>query len=900
VNDARDAWHVVDRVFSDALDVDPERRADFVRERLEGDTALIARVMALLEAADDERLEDELDARNDLETVLAQAIQSELRDTDTAPATDADALADPLIGATLDKYRISRALGHGGMGSVYLADRIEGFEHRVAIKTLKRGFDTREVVQRFLAERQILAQLDHPNIARLFDGGATPDGRPYFVMEFVEGRPITEYADTARLDIPGRLGLIRTIARALQHAHEHLVIHRDLKPSNVLVTDAGEVKLLDFGIARLLSSEAGEPAPRTATSFRVFTPEYAAPEQIARRPATTRTDVYQLGALAYELLSGVRPFPQDLVGIDLERAVLESDPSLASKAVLRAPSEAALNRGCATPGDLAQQLAGDLDVILGKALTKEVDRRYASIEALAEDLGRHSSGMPILARPATVRYRLSRFTKRNRWFIPATAAVVAALGLFVQTSVRHNRALTAERNLARAEAARAEAVTEFVTGLIQSPNPWAGGQRADVTVLDVLDDGAQRIEDEFAGQPRLQARLFQNLGASYYGLERLDEAEEFQTRAVELWREVAGSESIDTWSAMASLANTLTSTKGPDSALAVLEPLQERLDPATTDEELVLQAEVFESLATAQRALSDFDSAFVLYERAHQSLATLETPRPILVGGVLREHSRALGIADRPDDALDLALRAVSILESALPRDHIELAAARRQLGSALSLPASGRQEEALEEFERVLAIYARRLPSDDPNVLDVRYDKAYALLNLGRLAEAEAEYRALVTLYEGQENGAQSHADALQNLGATLKRQGRLDEAVDYSLQAHRVYKRELGEHYLTAYPLLTVAEVELNRGRYLAGRDLATEAYDLLRITLPTGHAATWVARCRRGWGRWHTGMTEQGLVDMELASAALDASSYGAEHPYPVECRRALAEARAKSPA
>jgi len=886
VGEPRDQWQRVDAIFSEALDLAMDERAEFVRSRCGGDSELSERVFALLRASDDEDFLIQAEDVSALESVLAEAgLQAD------GPAN----IEDPLLGTTLDAYHIVRAIGHGGMGSVYLGERLEGFEQRVAIKTLRRGIDTDEVVERFLAERQILAQLEHPNIARLFDGGVTPDGRPYFVMEFVQGQKVTDHADEKRLRVRERLQLLKTIAGALQHAHQHLVIHRDLKPSNVLVTDAGVVKLLDFGVARIVGSERRDGSLRTSTGFRAFTPEYAAPEQIARGHVTTAADVYQLGALAYELLSGARPFSADLTGTALEAEIRDVDPEPPSEAVTRAPEDAAQNRGLPSARALSEELTGDLEVIIGKSLAKEPARRYASVEAFAADLDRFIEGHPIAARPATLGYRLGRFNRRNRWFLPASVAAAAAFGLYVESSVRHNRELTAERNVAQAEAERAAVVTDFVTDLLSSANPWAGGQRGGLTVLEALEVGTQRVELEFAGQPRLQARLLATIGASYYGLSHPEEAEAAQRRAVELWDDVPGGK-LEAIAARSALGRTLSSTLGADTALGVLEPLISELEPPEGDRERLLLAELFGHLARVQRDVSNFDSTFALFGRAQETLATLDVPNPVAQSAILREHARALGVADRPDEGYVLATQAVALLEQALPSDHMELAAARRQLGSALSQPGGDRQAEAVEQLDLALAVFEQRLEPDDPTILDARFDKAYAFMNMDRLVEAEAEYRALLPLYESRDLDSRGHASALQNLAATLKRLGRLDEAVQVSMQAHELFERTLGVHYLTAYPLLTMAEVELNRGRPAEGRTFASEAYEILIQTLPAGHASTWVARCRRGRGRWATGMREEGLADLELASAALDASSYGPEHAYPTECRQALLRARA----
>jgi eukaryotic-like serine/threonine-protein kinase len=320
-------------------------------------------------------------------------------------------------GARIGPFRIVRELGRGGMGVVYLAERADGgFAQQVALKVLKRGLETDEVLARFRQERQILASLTHPNIARLLEGGMTADERPYFAMELVEGEPIDEYCARAGLDIGARVDLCIAVASAVQYAHRHLVIHRDLKPSNVLITPDGEIKLPDFGIAKLIASDADAVAvPQTRTIARMMTPEYASPEQVRGGAITTASDVYQLGLMLYEVLTGTRA--QSLDGLDAaaaDRVVCDTEPRRPSTVV--------------TEARLRRELAGELDTIVLTALQKEPERRYPSVEALIADLVDYRDGRPISARAPSLAYRARKFVGRHRVASAATAVGVALLG----------------------------------------------------------------------------------------------------------------------------------------------------------------------------------------------------------------------------------------------------------------------------------------------------------------------------------------------------------------------------------------------------------------------------------------------------------------------------------------
>ncbi len=427
----------IDALFGQALDRRPEERRAFLEDRCAEDSDLLHEVERLL--VDHGAAEGFLDDRR--AWFDTSRLRGLIGEEDDAAANRA--------GQRVGLYRIVEPLGRGGMGTVFLAERDDGqFEKRVALKVIKRGMDTDAIRRRFRYERQILARLEHPNIARLLDGGVTEDGLPYFVMEYVRGEPIDQYCDRKQLALDDRLRLFLTVCEAVQYAHRNLVVHRDLKPSNILVaepasarTRAGRVKLLDFGIARLLDDpEQAETLPMTRTGLGWMTPSYAAPEQIRGNPVTTTTDVYALGMILYELLTGHRPYQiRGLTPSEVERVVCERMPAKPSTAVIRAESgtdevrtpqttpEAVSRLRSTEPDRLRRWLKGDLDNIILKALRKEPDRRYSSVEQFAEDLRRHREKRPVLARKPTRRYRLSRFVRRHR--IEVTAAVLVVLSL---------------------------------------------------------------------------------------------------------------------------------------------------------------------------------------------------------------------------------------------------------------------------------------------------------------------------------------------------------------------------------------------------------------------------------------------------------------------------------------
>ena len=385
-------------------------------------------------------------------------------------------------GALIGPYRLVRELGQGGMGVVYLAERADGqFEQRVALKLIKRGMDSDEILRRFLAERQVLARLSHPHIARLLDGGVTAEGQPYFAMEYVDGVPLHHYCEERSLGFEDRLRLFREVCEAVQYAHRSLVVHRDLKPSNILVTSAGETKLVDFGIAKVLYEDVADRSV-TRTDQRLMTPEYAAPEQVRGEPVTTATDVYALGAILYQLLTG-RP-PHQFTGRSRGGAVPHH---------LRGGPRAA-ERGPCTRHRRRRRLRGDLDIIVLKALRKDPARRYPSVEALLEDLERHRTGLPVRARPDSVAYRARKFLGRHR--LSGHGAGPRGPGPrrpgWAAPSGRRGRPLARPPRRARSR------TSWWACSGCPSPRSPAGRE---ITARELLERGARRIDS----RPRARA-----------------------------------------------------------------------------------------------------------------------------------------------------------------------------------------------------------------------------------------------------------------------------------------------------------------------------------------------------------------------------------------------------------
>jgi serine/threonine-protein kinase len=523
----REAWERLEALVDRALDLPDAEREGLVREVTARDPALGRELEAFL--ATEGRSRGFLDAPVE---VQAEALLAAIgRGEDEAP------------GRLVGPYRLLSELGRGGMGAVFLAERADGqFDQRVALKLVQRGLDSAEILERFRAERQILAGLQHPHIARLLDGGVTADGQPYFAMEHVDGRPIGVFCDQCRLGVRARVRLFLQVCDAVEYAHRNLVVHRDLKPSNVLVTAESQAKLLDFGIAKVLDPARDRDAGLTRDA-RPMTPQYAAPEQLRGEAVTTATDVYSLGVVLYHLLCGRQPYRiQRLTPAEVERVVTGQDPPPPSAAARAAtedgpsPEEIAAARSTGVDR-LARDLRGDLDTVVAKALRKEPQRRYASVRDLAEDLRRHLAGLPVTARPDTWRYRAGKFVSRHRAGVTAAALIALSLVAGLVGTLWEARA-------AVRQARKAEQVQQFVFGVFGQSDPNAAKGK-DMTARQLLDEGARRIRTELATQPEMEAEMLLFVGNIDYRIGLAAESRPLYERALELRRGLFGEQSLE-------------------------------------------------------------------------------------------------------------------------------------------------------------------------------------------------------------------------------------------------------------------------------------------------------------------------------------------------------------------
>ncbi len=797
----------VDALFTQALELEVAERVRFLLALGEGeDAALGAEVEELLRLAAEpwSDLEDAAAAIGSICHALA---------ADLEPAAE----PEPAPNAALGRWRIVRKLGEGGMGSVYLVERADGeFEQRAALKLVRHG-GSEQVLRWFEQERQILATLNHPNIARLLDGGSE-SGRPYLVMEYVEGRSLQRYCDEERLSIEDRLALLVRIGRAIEYAHRHLIVHRDLKPSNIVVTADGEVKLLDFGIASLLSPTARRTEPPDGALVRVLTPEYASPEQSRGEPVTTASDVYQLGLLAYETLTGTRARrrrPGDLSS--LRRAPWETVPLPASAAAEEATTAACAARRTSSRR-LVRRLRGDLDAVLLCALRREPELRYGSAGALVEDLERHRQGLPVRARPATWSYRAAAFARRRRAALLWTAAVLLAAIVGIAGIASQ------QRRLAR-EAARGAQVERLVGELFALVSPKATTEPPGVR--DFIDGAVGLVRGELASQPARQARLLTLLGSVYVAAGHYEPAAAVLEEALVLAERAHGRDSL-------TAAETL-----------------EWLSRSRHYQGRYPQAE-----ASVRRVLA--------IRRAHRGSSDVTTLRAAADLGDLLHTQGRLAEAEG-------TLRAVAATLRRTAGDPAVLARALQDLGNVLR--DRGAWEEAEASFREAIAVFHALFGDVDAQLGQSEVYFARLLILRGRFEEAERVLQeALVELRAIYGGDHALTGTALRELGHLRTAQGRFDEADAFLREAQAVFGEWLGaEHPLVPRARAHQAELALRRGRPEQAVATARRALgEFERLNIPE-HPAAIDARRTLGEALLELGSAGAAAAELERVLAA-----------------------------
>jgi serine/threonine-protein kinase len=821
-------WAEIAALFDELVELGPVEREQRLAGLRQSDPALGAEVESLLAA--DDTASDLLDSAG-----AAQMIP------DILDRVDDGSRGDSLVGP----YRLLRPLGEGGMGVVWLAERIDGaYEQQVAVKLLKRGMDTHAILRRFLLERRILARLRHPHIVRLLDGGMSSDGRPFYVMDRVDGLPLTTYAMQHALDVRARAELLAKVAEAVAYAHTQLVVHRDLKPSNVLVDTGGEPRVLDFGIAKIIE-ESGEETC-TGTGMRVMSPAYAAPEQILGEPVGTATDVYALGLMLCELLVGELPARRAAGLAPAQRQDAALEPmDRASSVAARLPAEriAALYGRTVDRRALGREIAGDLDVIIATALQREPARRYATAAAFADDLHRWLERRPIAARPDRAGYRLRKFVRRHRIGVAAGAlialALVAGLGSALwQARIARAEAQRADVERAHAERqlARTQRVKEFMLTLFREQDPLSRAKAQARTSSELIRDGIAQVDATFADEPELHAELLQDLGQIQISLGDVDAAKQALERARNQQHGLSGPGSAASADADANYASALLAAGDAETAEKLLRPalarLRETLGP---DHPKTIEAE--NSLARIEIYRGDYEAGLALVRHALKVDSARYGAESPEVAVRLSALATVQLQATQYEAALASSREALRIIERGNGPDHVRAIYPHTQIADVLRYRRD--YPGALVELETAVRIGRAQLPPHHPKLAGMLIRLGDLLRRMKRYDQSGKVFEEGLAILADTKTG--DRAQLLQVYGVLAFDQGQFERAAERYRASFDAFRAATGDSIYTwttalvlgetliAMDRLDQAEQEIVEARAAMARIAAPDSYDV-----------------------------------------------------------------------
>ncbi|TVR14975.1 MAG: serine/threonine protein kinase [Balneolaceae bacterium] len=797
-SDSNRYWKLLSDLYEEAYKLTPAEQVLFADENCE-DPAMKEELLSMLDVHDS--------SSNFFNSLTASVIRPAFEELSDLPP----------ISGTVNNYRLIKKIGRGGMGSVYLAERSDdAFQSQAAVKILRRGLDTDDILQRFDSERQILAQLNHPNITHLIDGGVTCDGRPYFIMEYVEGKPIDMFCDEHKLTIEERLHLFFQICKALSYAHQNLVIHRDLKPGNIYVTNDGFVKLLDFGIAKLLDDNLHHARTLDNSGFRLMTPDFASPEQVSGKPMNTASDIYQLGLVLYRLLSGCKAYSFKNKTITQTEHVILNEQAIKPSYKLQKVETARLNeisvKRSTSPKKLIQSLKGDLDTIITNALQKDSSQRYQSVVEFKEDIERHLKGLPIRARKQNYTYRSVKFLKRNQ--LPV-ATVTIFVAMLISFFIFYNITITEQRNEAQSEALKAAQITSFLVDLFEANDPTQS-QGENLTAWRLLQQGEERIK-LLEGQPDVQAQMFEVTGQIYRKLGQFERSEELLSNALYIRKDLFGedhAETISVYNELGLLYSDLGNFEKADSLLRSSLALQ----AAKYTPDLSKLAETQFNLAYILRRIGNYDEAEVLYRES------------------LEVRNRIYGLK------------------------HESTVASMSSLG--VTLLNKGLYSESEHIFREVLELRKELLGTIHPDLAMSMNNLGATLLTIGKFKEAEqlfSESLEMRKLLLGDMHP--KVALTMNNLGIALMEQGQYDEAYENISTAHNVRSSVLGvDNVNTAISKFTLGEIYLHTGRIDHAHSILKDAYDVFYNRLSESHSFTARTKMALGLSILHKGDSDR----------------------------------------
>jgi eukaryotic-like serine/threonine-protein kinase len=812
-------WQRVQTLFHDTADLDETEQLAVLENACGDDTDLLSVVLAMLKQ----------DAQASLLNRSLAGVAEQILTQPAAAACD---------GYEFGPYRVLRVLGEGGMGIVYLAQRPD-LGNQVAIKVLRDAWLSPSRRERFAAEQRTLAHLNHPSIARLYDADTLADGTPWFAMEYVEGCPLAKYCQAHASSVNERLRLFRSVCEAVQYAHAEAVIHRDLKPSNVLVKDDGTVRLLDFGIARQLES-LDTPVDQTTVGLRLMTPAYAAPEQIRGDRVGIHTDVYSLGVILYELLTGQLPF--DLSNLSPSEAaaiIIGHEPGRPSAAVKRLAANALAGTRAA---EIGKNAWADLDVLCLTAMHKDPKRRYRSVEALIRDIDHYLKSEPLEARADSWRYRLGKFAGRNRRAVSAAALVLAVIiGVIVFFTVR----LAKARDAALAEAARTQRIQQFITSLFQGGDPAAGPSN-DLRVITLLDRGVQEAQS-LGNEPAIQAELYRTLGGIYLKLGQFDRADSLLRSALERHRSLFGPDSTETAESLVALGRLRDAQARYAEAETLirqgLDISQRKLPPNHPD-----IAEATSALGTVLEDRGAYDQAIQVLGEAVRMRSASGQATPELSSS-LTELANSHFYAGHYGISESLNQRVLAMDRQLYGEQHPAVAAVLINLG-AIQYDL-GYYKEAERYDRQALQITEAWYGKSHPETASALTLLGRALVAEGQLSEAAGLLQEALAIQEHAFGKVHPRvASTLNELGKIAQKQGRFAEAEADFRRMAAIYHSVYGDHhYLIAIALSNLGSVYLEEGQYIRAEELFRDVVRRFTEALSADHLNTGIARTKLG---------------------------------------------------
>ncbi|KAA3614983.1 MAG: serine/threonine protein kinase [Calditrichaeota bacterium] len=802
-------WQLIKTLFQEMLDLPETERESYLSKNCDDNDVR-------------EKVSQMLSAHSESEDFL------ETHSLEVNMFSESDESAARYIGRQIGLYKIEKHIGEGGMGNVFLAERDDDFHKKVALKIIKRGMDTDALLKRFRQERQILANLVHPNIARLLDGGSTEDGLPYLVMEYIEGMPITDYCDKEHFTINQRLKIFRKICQAINYAHQNLVVHRDIKPNNIIVTSEGVPKLLDFGIAKLLDPDTGESHELTIEGSRISTPEYASPEQIQGKPISTASDVYSLGILLYNLLTGYRPYHfLDRSPAAIEKVVVETIPAKPSS-VLKQPSinnptknktenvnpdeQSRLRK--TSVEKLIKQLNGDLDNIILKSIQKEPQRRYLSIEQFSEDIGRYQNELPVSARKDSTSYRVGKFIRRHR--VSFAAVIIIFLSLLSGIV-----GISWQAQIAKEEEVKARQTLKFVEKTLAAANPLESGK--ELTVEQLLDEATKRIPNELNEQPQIESEIRSIVGEAYQSLGHYGKARTHFKKNLVLLESFYGSKNsavANGYRELAVVEHYSGNYSRADSLYRKAIKLYREIGEVTSGDYAI----ALNDFGTMELDEARYDSAIIVFEESLKLMHSFFGENHYQVGSVYNNLAYAYDDLGDYDKADSIYAKALSVFRHNYGDEHPEIANTlnnyafvKLNVGDTLA---------SLQLHEQALAMWRKLVGDDNPEVATTQHNIAAVTFYQKNYALAEKKEREVVKIFQKIYDAGHPYlGSAYFMMGRILNAREKFIESEEFLRNSLKIRQAKLGANH----PAIASAYFEL--GKSLFGQNDLGKAKEMLK---------------------------------------------------------------------